>query len=220
MVSLRCGQSQAFCGVKRTDLEIRNDIPQLCGYGTLARCQVSCGWHEFPYVTLALLSYHQKLFFLGHGKNSFGSHLPLMKRCYNYANCTSKGGWGARISIFGLYKNILHLSQPGIGSVLQILEQSFCKSEWPEGAGGTLCIFIHLGFYQNSYLRTLITIYKGPIYPHDLITSQRPRLPIITILGVEIAIYGSVTCRHSVQSTVRIFLGRKTHKFLGFTAIF
>lgn len=91
-VSLRRAQSKAFCGVKGTDLEIRNGIPQLCGYGTRTRCQVSCGWHEFPYVTLALLSYHQKIFFLGHGKNSFGSHLPLMKRCYNYANCTPKGG--------------------------------------------------------------------------------------------------------------------------------
>lgn len=90
MVSLRRGQSKAFCRVKRTDLEIRDDIPQLCGYGTEAKHQMSCGWHRFPYGTL-VLSYHQKIFFLGHGKNSFGSHLPLMKRCYNYANCTSGG---------------------------------------------------------------------------------------------------------------------------------
>lgn len=219
MVSLRRGQSKAFCGVKRTDLEIWDDIPQLCGYGTEAKRQVSCGWHEFPYGTLVLLSYHEKIFFLGHGKNSFGSHLPLMKKCYNYANCTS-GGWGARIAIFGLYKNILHLSQPGIVSIPQILEQSFYKSEWPERGGGTLCFVIHLGFYQDSCPRTLITVYKGSVYPHDLITSQRPLLPGIITLGVRIAIYGSVNCRHSVQSTIRIFLGGKTRKFLGFTAIF
>lgn len=57
---------------KITDLENLSDTPQLHDYGTEAKCQVSCGWREFPYGTLALLScprpYHQKIFFLVHSK--------------------------------------------------------------------------------------------------------------------------------------------------------
>lgn len=137
---------------KKKHLEIQNDIPQ-CGYGTEAKCQVSCGRHEFPYGTLALLFYHQKIFFLGHSKNSFGSHLPLMKRCYNYANCTPKGGWGVCISIFDLYKNILHSCQAGIVSILHILEQSFCKSELPEWGKGVYCASSSIWASVRSHCR-------------------------------------------------------------------
>jgi hypothetical protein len=66
------GKAKHFSENRRTDLETLNDIPQLHDHGTEARCQVSCGWHEFPYGTLALLSspwpYHQKIFFLGRSK--------------------------------------------------------------------------------------------------------------------------------------------------------
>lgn len=50
---------------------------------------------------------------------------------------------GVCISIFVLYKNILHLRQPGIVSLPQIPEQSFSKSELPERAGKGYIVHLH-----------------------------------------------------------------------------
>lgn len=49
-------------------------------------------------------SYHQKTFFMDQNKDSFGSHLHLMKRCYNYSNCTHKGAQGSIHFYFDLCK--------------------------------------------------------------------------------------------------------------------
>lgn len=62
---------------------------------TKGRIHVSCGlvvislWHPGPF--LSSQPHHQNTFFMGQKKDSFGSHLHVVKGCYNYANCTPNG---------------------------------------------------------------------------------------------------------------------------------
>ena len=111
---------------ERTDQEILKwyiKVAQLVNYRAEARIQVSYElvlislWLSGPCLSLQLLPPEE--FFRGQNKDSFGSHLHLMKRCCNYANCTPKGVQGSIHFYFGLYKNILHLCHPGFVSSVQ-----------------------------------------------------------------------------------------------------